>query len=82
MRIPHELQDEFRNETALIERLTEANYLFRQLASRYDEINRHIYRIESEDEPTTDEVLEDLKKERLKLRDQISAMLTKVERRM
>jgi uncharacterized protein YdcH (DUF465 family) len=82
MRIPHELQDEFRNETELIARLTEANYLFRQLASRYDEVNRHIYRIESEDEPTADEVLEDLKKERLKLKDQISAMLSRVERRM
>jgi uncharacterized protein YdcH (DUF465 family) len=82
MRIPHELQDEFRNETELIARLTEANHLFRQLASRYDEVNRHIYRIESEDEPTADEVLEDLKKERLKLKDQISAMLTRVERRM
>ena len=82
MRIPHELQDEFRNETELIARLTEANYLFRQLAGRYDEVNRHIYRIESEDEPTADEVLEDLKKERLKLKDQISAMLTRVERRM
>jgi uncharacterized protein YdcH (DUF465 family) len=82
MRIPHELQDEFRNETALIARLTETNHLFRQLVSRYEEVNRHIYRIESEDEPTADEVLEDLKKERLKLKDQIGGMLTRVERRM
>lgn len=82
MRIPHDLQDEFRDETALIARLAETNYLFRQLASRYDEVNRHIYRIESEDEPTTDEVLERLKKERLQLKDQIGGMLTKVERRM
>ena len=82
MRIPHELQDEFRNEAALIVRLTETNHLFGQLASRYDEVNRHIFRIESEDEPTTDEVLEGLKKERLKLKDQIGGMLTRVERRM
>ena len=29
MRIPHELQDEFPDETVLIARLTKANYLFR-----------------------------------------------------
>jgi uncharacterized protein YdcH (DUF465 family) len=57
MHIPHELQDEFPDETLLIARLTETNYPFRRLASRYDEVNRHIYRIESENEPTTDEVL-------------------------
>jgi hypothetical protein len=82
MRIPHKLQDEFRNETALIARLTETNHLFGQLASRYDEVNRHIHRIESEDEPTADDVLERLKKRRLELKDEIAAMLTRVERRM
>ena len=39
--------------------------------SRYDEVNRQIHRIEPEDEPTTNEILERLKKERLKLKDQI-----------
>ena len=82
MRIPHELQDEFPDETVLIARLTKANYLFRRLASQYDEINRQIYRIESEEEPTTDEVLERLKKRRLKLKDQIAGMFRRVERRM
>lgn len=82
MRIPHELPDEFPDEAALITRLLKANYLFSRLASRYDEVNRQIYRIESEEAPTTDEVLERLKKERLKLKDQIAGMLTKIERRM
>ncbi len=82
MQIPHELQGEFPDETTLITRLTKTNYLFRRLAARYDEVNRQIFRIESGDEPTTDEVLEGLKKDRLKLKDQIAGMLTKVERRM
>lgn len=82
MHIPHELQDEFPDETMLITRLTKTNYLFRRLAARYDEVNRQIFHIESGDEPTTDEILERLKKERLKLKDQIAGMLTKVERRM
>ncbi len=82
MHIPHELQEEFADESVLIARLTKTNYLFRRLASRYDEINLQIYRIESEVEPTTDEVLERLKKRRLKLKDQIARMLTRIERRM
>jgi|GEM_PF-644914 len=82
MHIRHELQDEFPDEIALIARLTETNYLFRRLVGRYNEANRQIYRIESEEEPTTDDVLERLKKQRLKLKDQIARMLNRVERRM
>jgi uncharacterized protein YdcH (DUF465 family) len=82
MHIPHELQDEFPGEALFIERLIKGNYEFGQLATRYDEINRQIYRIESEEEPTADEVLEGLKKQRLKLKDDIAALLMKLERRM
>ena len=59
-----------------------ANYEFERLAAAYDEVNRHIWRVESEDEPTTDEVLEKLKKRRLLLKDDIAVLLTKVQRRM
>lgn len=82
MRIPHDLPDEFPDEALLITRLMKTNHLFGRLASRYDEINHQIYRIESEEEPTTDEVLERFKKQRLKLKDQIARMLIRVERRM
>jgi len=82
MHIPHELRDEFPNEVSLIERTIRTNYEFRRLATSYDEVNRKIYRIESEEEPTTDEVLEGLKKRRLKLKDEIAATLTKLEHRM
>ena len=82
MHIPHQLADEFPDETDLIARLAKTDYLFRRLADRYDEANRQISRIESGDEPTADEVLERLKKQRLKLKDQIARMLTRVERRM
>jgi uncharacterized protein YdcH (DUF465 family) len=82
MRIPHELRDEFPHEASLIERMIKTNYEFRRLAARYDEVNHNIHRIESEEEPTTDEVLEPLKKQRLKLKDEIAAILTKLEHRM
>jgi uncharacterized protein YdcH (DUF465 family) len=81
-RIPHELSEEFPAEKHFIEQLSTTSYEFRRLATQYDEVNRHIHRIESEDEPTTDEVLESLKKERLKLKDDIAARLAKLERRM
>jgi uncharacterized protein YdcH (DUF465 family) len=82
MRFPHELQDEFPDQARLIERLTKTNYEFGRLTAAYDGVNRHIWRIESEDEPTTDDVLEKLKKRRLLLRDDIAALLTKEQRRM
>jgi uncharacterized protein len=76
MHIPHELPDEFPDETVLIARLTKTNYLFRRLAGRYDKANRVIFRIESGDERTADEVLEKLKRERLKLKDRVTRTLT------
>jgi uncharacterized protein YdcH (DUF465 family) len=82
MRIPHELPDEFPDQARLIEQLTKTNYEFGRLAAAYDEVNRHIWRVESEDEPTTDDVLEKLKKRRLLLKDDIKALLTKEQRGM
>jgi uncharacterized protein YdcH (DUF465 family) len=82
MRFPHELQDEFPDQASLIERLTKKNYEFGRLAAAYDQVNRHIWRIESEDEPTSDEVLEKLKKRRLLLKDDIAARLAREQRRM
>jgi uncharacterized protein YdcH (DUF465 family) len=82
MRIPHELGDEFSDQAPLIERLTKTNYEFGRLAASYDDVNRQIWRIESEEEPTTDEVLEQLKKRRLLLKDDIAVLLTREQRRM
>jgi len=82
IRIPHELRDEFPQEARFIEQLIETNHEFKQLATGHDEVNRNIYRIESEKQPTADEVLERLKKQRLKLKDEIAAALLKFERRM
>lgn len=75
MRIPHELRDEFPDQSLLIERLARTNYEFERLAAAYDELNRHIWRIESEDEATSDDVLEKLKKRRLLLKDDIAALI-------
>lgn len=74
-RIPHELPEEFPDEAQLVEQLTRSDYQFGRLVASYDEVNGNIYLIESEDEPTTDEVLEKLKKRRLKLKDEIADLL-------
>jgi len=75
MRIPHELRDEFSQESQLIERLIKSDHEFGRLAASYEEINHEIYRIEPEETPTTDEVLETLKKRRLMPKNQITAFL-------
>jgi uncharacterized protein len=82
MQIPHGLHEEFAAESTAVDRLIKTDYHFRRIAERYDEVNQAIYRIESEEEPTSDEVLEKLKKQRLKLKDEIAAILAKRERRM
>jgi uncharacterized protein len=76
MHIPHELQEEFRVHAELIDRLRRTDHDFGRLAARYDDVNRSIHRIESEQEPADDAVAEAFKKERLMLKDQIAAFLT------
>ncbi len=80
-RIPHELPEEFASEAQLVEQLVTTDYRFGRLAASYEEINHNIHLIESEEEPTTDEVLEKLKKRRLMLKDKIAEFLRKQEKR-
>jgi uncharacterized protein YdcH (DUF465 family) len=82
MHVPHELQEEFAAQAGLIERLRHQDHDFGRLASRYEEVNSTIHQIETDQEPVEDAVAEDFKKERLKLKDEIAAFLTWVERRM
>lgn len=74
---PHELADEFPQDRDLIHRLKLDDAHFARLAEEYHTVNRTIHRIESEAEAASDERMESLKKERLALADQISAMLAK-----
>ena len=82
MHISHELQDEFSSQAGLIERLRNSNHDFGRLAARYEEVNRNIHRIEAEEEPAEDAVVEAFKKQRLQLKDEIASFLARVERRM
>jgi uncharacterized protein YdcH (DUF465 family) len=72
---PHELHEEFPEHAARIHRLKTENAHFSKLSDRYHEVNRAIHRAESEVEQVSDEHLTELRKERLKLKDEIAAIL-------
>lgn len=74
---PHELHEEFPQHQAAIHTLKMTDNHFARLADEYHDINRTIHRIEAGVEAAADERLEDLKKARLSLKDQIGAMLSK-----
>jgi uncharacterized protein YdcH (DUF465 family) len=73
--VPHELHDEFPEYEQKLHDLKVSDAHFAKLSDEYHEVNREIHRIESEIEPTSDAYLEDQKKKRLMLLDQISTML-------
>ncbi len=77
--VPHELHEEFPDKADALHTLKTSDAHFARLAEEYHVVNREIHRIESEVEPASDEVLEDLKKKRLHLKDQIAAMLAATE---
>ncbi|WP_417684638.1 YdcH family protein [Roseibium sp.] len=77
--VPHELHEEFPDAAAALHALKTSDAHFAKLSEEYHVINREIHRIETEIEPASDQTLEDLKKKRLSLKDQIAAMLAACE---
>lgn len=73
--VPHELHEEFPQQAQKLHALKTSNAHFARLADRYHEVNRAIHRAEAEVEPTSDDTLEDMKKQRLHLKDEIASML-------
>lgn len=73
--VPHELHEEFPDAAEALHHLKTSDAHFARLADEYHTVNREVHRIETDVEPASDEVLEDLKKKRLHLKDQIAALL-------
>lgn len=73
--VPHELSEEFPEAVEKLHDLKVGNAHFAKISDEYHDVNREIHRIEAEVEPTSDEYLEDLKKKRLSLKDQVAEML-------
>ncbi len=74
---PHELSAEFPNDHAVLHDLKLNNPHFVTLAERYHAANGEVHRIESGVENPSDAYTETLKKQRLALLDEISAIVAK-----
>lgn len=72
---PHELAEEFPHAAQKIQNLKANDDHFAKLADKHHDVNREIHRIETNVQPASDDVLEDLKKQRLALLDEISTYL-------
>jgi len=75
---PHELAQEFPADKKAMHQLKMNNTHFVKLSDEYHVLNREIHRIETEVEPASDSTLENLKKQRLLLKDQIAQMIREV----
>ena len=73
--VANELTDEFPAKAEAIHKLKTSDAHFARIADRYHELNRTLHRMETNVEPTDDFTLESLKKERLKLKDEIAGYL-------
>jgi len=51
------------------------NNHFSKLMKEYEEVDKHVFRIESDEEPTGDEYIRDLKKKRLKIKDELHGII-------
>lgn len=74
---PNELTTVFKRDRDLITQLKTEDAHFARLADSYHTVNREVHRIEAETEAASDERFETLKKQRLALLDDITAIVTK-----
>lgn len=73
----HDLHHEFPEHRELIIRLKTSNHHFQHLAEEYDKITGEIEGLEHRGSPESDAYIENLKKKRLVLKDQIFDILQK-----
>ncbi|WP_299673494.1 YdcH family protein [uncultured Roseobacter sp.] len=73
---PHELAEEFPEHVQAMSLLKTNDARFAKLSEAYHEINRAIHRAETNVEPTDDFHFAEMRKERLRLKDEIAGLLT------
>ena len=73
--VPHGLAEEFPEDGARIHALEASNAHFARLVETYRDVNRAVHRAETDVEPTNDAHLEELKKRRLQIKDELASML-------
>lgn len=75
----HDLIHEFPESKEAIHHLKTNNNHFAKLFEEYHEVDHSVHHFEGGAENTSDEHLEDLKKQRLNLKDQLSGMIREYE---
>ncbi len=73
--LSHELEQEFPDLKEAIYTLRSADTHFARLCEKYKSLDAEVSRIEEDEVPVTDFDLENMKKQRLKLKDEIYAVL-------
>jgi uncharacterized protein YdcH (DUF465 family) len=73
---PHELAAEFPEHLDKLSALKLSNAHFARLADEYHTVNRAIHRAETNIEPVDDAIETAMRRQRLRLKDEIHAMLT------
>lgn len=73
--VPHQIADEFPEYQDRLRELKQSDGHFARMLDEYDEINRAIHRAETDIEPTDDAHMQDMRKRRMGLKDEIFARL-------
>lgn len=72
---PHELPEEFPQQVEKMAELRQSDKHFAKLSESYHTVNRAIHRAETDVEPTSDDHMQQMRRERLALKDQIAVYL-------
>jgi len=73
--VRHHILEEFPDLSRTIATMKKSDPKFATLLSRYDETDKKIYGIEAQSRPVTDEYVDFLKKQRIKLKDSLYSMI-------
>lgn len=73
--VPHELAEEFPDQTAALQALKAENAHFAKLIDEYHTVNRAIHRAETNVEPVDQLAENEMRKQRMALKDEIARML-------
>ena len=76
---PNQLDEDFPGMAERMHALKTSNNRFARLIEEYNELNREIHRVETRVEPTSEDVEEELKRRRVRLKDEIAQMLDGAE---
>jgi uncharacterized protein YdcH (DUF465 family) len=75
--VPHELAAEFPQDAARLAQLEREDAHLARISERYHTVNRAIHRAETDVEPCSDEHMTDMRKERMRLKDEVSSILAR-----